>query len=233
MRGVPGSVTYSVVVMAYNEVGSLPGVVRDLDATLAGFGRPYELIIVDDGSSDGTGAAADRLAAELDRVRVIHHSPNLGLGEVYRRGFDAASGRFVSFFPADGQFPASILETLVPLAEEHDLVLGYITRRPGSWTSRALSSIERLLYRALFGDFPRFQGIFLLRTSLLDELPLKTRGRGWGIVMELVLRAVRGGFRVTSVPTDFRARAEGGSKVKNLRTICSNLGQLVRLRREL
>lgn len=225
----------SVVVMAFNEVANLEPVVRELLGALERLGGPGtpELLIVDDGSSDGTGALADRLAAELPAVRVVHHPANRGLGGVYRTGFAEAARDLVSFFPADGQFPATILETFHPLMANHDLVLGYLPRRDSSALAKGLSAAEKVLYRFLFGPMPRYQGVFMVRRAVLRSLTLHTDGRGWGVVMEMVLRICRGPYRVISVPTSLRPRMSGQSKVNNVRTIWINLKQALALRRTL
>lgn len=223
----------TAVVMAYNEAGSLADVVREIVGALIATGRSWEVILVDDGSSDGTGALADRLAGELAGVRVIHHPDNGGLGAVYRTGFREARSDLVTFFPADGQFPATIIGDFLPRIEEADMVLGYLEGRRDPWTAKILSWGERLLYRLLFGPLPRFQGVFLLRRRVLAELPLTSRGRGWTVVMELLVRARRAGCRLESVPTVMRPRQAGASKVRNLRTVAANLLELARLRRTL
>jgi glycosyltransferase involved in cell wall biosynthesis len=218
--------------MAFNEAANLEAVVRELEAVLRGLPDP-ELVIVDDGSRDGTGALADRLAGELPVVRVVHHDVNRGLGGVYRTGFEQATRDLVSFFPADGQFPATILQAFHPLMAEHDLVLGYLPGRRGSALARGLSAAEKVLYRLLFGRMPRYQGVFMVRRTVLRSLTLETTGRGWGVVMEMVLKIFRGPYRVTSVPTTLRPRMSGESKVNNVRTIWVNLKQALALRRTL
>jgi glycosyltransferase involved in cell wall biosynthesis len=226
----------SVVVMAYDEVANLEAVVREIAGVLQKLpdAEAHEIVIVDDGSRDGTGALADTLAAALPRVRVIHHPENRGLGGVYRTGFSQAGGELLSFFPADGQFPATILETFLPLMPAHDLVLGYLPHRRSSALARGLSAAEKVLYRLLFGPMPRYQGVFMLRTSALRALTLQTQGRGWGVVMEMVLRIFQARpERVRSVPTSLRPRLSGQSKVNNPRTIWINLRQAVALRRTL
>jgi hypothetical protein len=110
------------------------------------------------------------------------------------------------------------------------MVLGYIPKRPGDVVGRSLSFIERVLYRVLLGKLPRFQGVFMLRRSVLDEVPLVSQGRGWAIVMELILRVSRAGYRTKSIPTAYRPRTAGVSKVNNIRSIEANLKQLLALK---
>lgn len=220
----------TIVVMAFNEVQTLEKVVLNLVSVATAVGFSYEIVIVDDGSTDGTGAVVERLGESIPQVRRIHHGTNLGLGMVYRTGFEEARGDFVTFFPADGQFPASILQQFVPLMTEADMVLGYLVERDDSLVAKALSGIERLLYRVLLGPLPKFQGVFLLRRSVLAGIELKSVGRGWAVVMELIVRVSRGGYRIVSVPTEMRPRVSGKSKVNNLPTMWANLKQLVALR---
>ena len=223
----------TVVLMTYNERETVRAVAGEIRAALAALLRPWEILIVDDGSTDGSGAIADELAAEDASIRVLHHAPNGGLGVVYRSGFTGARGQFVTFFPADGQFPPEIIGTFRSAAEDQDLVLGYLPQRRGAPLSWLLSKLERILYRILVGPMPRFQGIMLFRRELLSRVPLHSEGRGWGVVMEFVLRVSRGGYRVVSLPTRVRPRAHGRSKVNNLRTIRANLRQMFLLRRVL
>ncbi len=221
----------TVVVMAYDEVQSLESVVDELLGELESL--PHEVVVVDDGSRDGTGALADELAEKHETVRVVHHDPNAGLGGVYRTGFSEARGEYLTFFPADGQFPAEIIGQFLPLMQTHDLVLGYLPQRSDSVVAKLLSGVERVLYRLLFGGFPKFQGVLMVRTQVLREVELVSAGRGWAVVMELILRIDRAGHRVCSEPTGWRPRAHGTSKVNNVRTILANLRQLGTLSRQL
>ncbi|HEV8356795.1 MAG TPA: glycosyltransferase [Gemmatimonadales bacterium] len=225
-----GAPDLTVVLMAYNEADSLSPVAEEIVRALELLRGSAELLIIDDGSTDGSATIADHLETLFLPVRVIHHSVNLGLGGVYRTGFTEARGRFVTFFPADGQFPATIIADFRQAAESADLVLGYLPARPGSPVGRLLSALERVLYRALFGPIPRFQGVFMVRREVLGRLPLGSRGRGWGILMEMILRIERDRYRVVSRPTPFRPRASGRSKVTNLAAIWENLCQLFAVR---
>jgi len=230
-RPVEGDPDVTVVVMAYNEAATLSAVVEELRGALEARGRLWELVIVDDGSTDGTSQEADRLAATYVGVRAIHHPLNLGLGAVYRTGFGTARGYHVTFFPADGQFPATILADFRTAIESADLVLGTLTERRGTPVSSLLSFLERRLYRSLLGPMPRFHGILMFRRDLLAGMVLHSEGRGWAVLMEFILRVAHGGARVVNLPTPIRPRTSGYSKVNNLRTIVANLRQVLALRR--
>src|SRR5688572_27054208 len=172
-----------VVVMAYNEVASLASTCDEILATVRRLPVTPTVIIVDDGSTDGTGERADEIATREPEVRVIHHPANQGLGGVYRTGFRDTTGSLLTFFPADGQFPAEIIKSFLPRIADADLVLGYLPRR-SDLVGKALSLVERILYWALLGPMPRFQGIMLIRRDLLARTALRSSGRGWAVVME-------------------------------------------------
>ena len=218
-------------VFAWNEVETLRTVVLEQLAELTRLDVTFELVIIDDGSTDGTGEEADRLAEAHPEVRVIHHGENRGLGGVYRTGFTESRGVFVTFFPADGQFPAGILASYYPLAEEWDMVLGILPERRDKLLGAILGRFERILYRVAVGPMPRLEGVFIFRRAILSQIPLKSVGRGWTVVWELLLRAQRKGYRMVSCSNTLRPRTHGASKVNNIRNITANLRQLFLLRR--
>jgi len=223
-----------VVVMAFNEAESLAEVTSEIRDSLERLGRPWEMVIVNDGSADATGSIADGLASESSAVRAVHHPVNQGLGAVYRTGFAEVTSEFVTFLPADGQIPASSIAPFVAAMDAGaDMVLGTIPDRPVPLYVRMLSSGERLLYRLLFGSFPAFQGMLMFRRSLLDAVELTSTGRGWTVIMELIVRTARRGASLAHVETGLDARRSGESKVTNLRTILSNFRQVLQLRWDL
>jgi glycosyltransferase involved in cell wall biosynthesis len=224
------AVNLSVVILAFNEEESLEAVVHEINSVLQTLGREYEVMIVNDGSTDDTGVIADRLARQNPWIRVIHHQTNRGLGEAYRTGFASAQGELITFFAADGEIPAATIKEFTSLMDKADMVLGYLPRRNASLLAKSLSKAERMLLWLLFGSFPKFQGVFMVRRELLNELELKSKGRGWTVVMELIIRASRGGYKIVSAPTEMRPRMSGKSKVKNLPTILDNLRQVFALR---
>src|SRR5437867_1527173 len=96
--------TLSVVLPAFNEEANIDRVVRDVAAYLDALPIDYEILPVNDGSADQTGAILDRLSQELPRVRPQHHPQNRGYGAALRTGFDAAQKRFVFYMDGDAQF---------------------------------------------------------------------------------------------------------------------------------
>src|SRR5207247_945179 len=127
--------------------------------------------------------------------------------------------------PADGQFPPSTIKQFVSLMDDADMVLGYLPNRKRSLLAKGLSFSERVLYTCLFGKMPRFQGVLMFRRELLTKIELASTGRGWTVLMELIIRAERGGYRIVGAATELCPRMSGKSKVKNLSTIYANLRQ--------
>jgi dolichol-phosphate mannosyltransferase len=223
----------TVVVMSFNEAQSLRPTVAEILESCERLEVPFEIIVVDDGSTDGSDALASELAAADARVGLVRHPQNLGLGGVYRTGFSEAKGELVTFFPADGQFPAEIIEHFHPRMNELDMVLGYLPRRNDALLGRFFSVAQRGLYAMMFGTMPTFQGILMFRRDLLDRFRLVSGGRSWVVLMEFIIRAARSGARYESVPTAVRPREHGSSKVNNWRTIRATMTQMVALWRDM
>lgn len=219
----------SLVCFAYNEAATLERAVDEFEDTLTRERISREIIIIDDGSSDGTSQIADQLAKKYQSVLVIHHPRNLGLGYGFREGFEQFQGQLLTFFSTDRQFPASILTQFVPLMSDYDLILGYIPEQKRSLVGYVLSRGERLLLRCLLGPLPRFQGAFMVRREVIDGMALKSSGRGWMIQMELIIRATRKGYRIKSVLTEYFPREAGWSKANTMKNVFVNLLQLFKL----
>ena len=221
----------TVGVAAYNEARSLESMVREIAAVAQSSGFKYEITIVDDGSCDETAGIADRLAQTMPSVSVIHHPQNQGIGPTFHDAIMSGTMPFVTSFAGDGQFPAAIIPQFLSLSSEADLVLGYI---PDLEKGRPrllafFSWAERVLVHTLFGEFPKFQGVMLIRRSWLDQVKLTSEGRGWIIQMEVVIRALRSGARIVTTPTALRPREFGTSRATTVRNILSNLRQMFSL----
>ena len=118
-------ISISVFFPCHNEEGNVERVTRRAVAVLDSISDDYEIIIVNDGSRDQTGAIADRLASENSRVRVIHHPVNRGYGGALQSGFRAATREWVFYTDGDGQFDLGELPELLELTDQYDIISCY------------------------------------------------------------------------------------------------------------
>ncbi len=209
----------TICLPTYNERENLEGMVRALGASGA------RVLVIDDSSPDGTGEIADRLAAELDYVDVLHRERREGLGPAYLAGFRRAladGAELILEMDCDFSHDPADVPRLVAVAEDGaDLVLGsrYVEGGSiGDWGAvrRAVSAGGSLYARAVLGISVRdlTGGFKCFHRRVLESLDLDAvRARGYAFQIELTYRAIRRGFRVTEVPIRFVDRTRGGSKM--------------------
>ncbi|HYY23176.1 MAG TPA: polyprenol monophosphomannose synthase [Thermoleophilaceae bacterium] len=213
-----------LILPTYNEAENVDPLVRAALPRLAEASPEHRVLIVDDSSPDGTGEIADRLAAELDSVEVLHRERKEGLGRAYLAGFELALGRGAELLlemDSDFSHDPADLPRLIRAAADADLVLGsryvrgggvadwgFVRRsvsRGGSWYARTLL---RVPIHDLTGGFKCF------RREVLETIDLSgVHSNGYGFQIELTYRALRAGFRVKEVPIVFRDRRAGSSKM--------------------
>ncbi len=196
----------------------------------------FELIVVDDASTDSTGRIADELAAEDPRVRVVHHARNRKLGGAMKSGFAAASGDIVLYTDADLPFDMAELARAVRLMREYDvdLVSAYRFDRTGEGYLRALYTfIYNLLIRWLFDVKVRDINFAfkLCRRRIFDHVELRSEGSF--IDAELVIRTTRRGYGILQFGVDYFPRTRGQSTLGSLGVIVTILREMVQLRGDL
>lgn len=196
-----------------------------------------EVLIVDDASTDGTAAIADALAAAADeRVRVVHHAVNRGLGGAIRTGLDTATGDLVLYTDADLPFDLAELDKAVRVSRVYDadVVSLYRLDRTGEGPRRFVYSyIYNHLVRALFGLRVRdvnFAGKLVTR-RVLDAVDLHSEGSF--IDVELLVQAQRRGFNIMQFGVDYFPRTRGVSTLSSWSVIGGIVRELVTLRRQL
>ena len=214
--------TVVVCLPTYNERDNLEPMLRALGDVLASDGR---VLVIDDGSPDGTGELADRLADELGYVDVLHRPRKEGLGPAYLAGFRralAAGADLVLEMDCDfSHDPRDVPRLLEAVRDGADVALGsrYVRGgRIGNWsTLRRLISRGASLYTATFlqmGIRDPTGGFKCFRREVLERIDLDSiRSRGYAFQIETTYRALRAGFRVREVPITFVDRTTGGSKM--------------------
>ena len=214
----------SLVIPAFNEADAIAAAVHEADAALGQLFARYEILVVDDGSSDDTAAIVERLGVR--NVRLLRHGTNRGYGAALRTGFEAANFDRVAFTDADCQFDLSDLGKMVPLADQFPIVAGYRVRRKDPWQRRFLSRGYNLLARTFLGTRVRDCDCALKvfrRDALANLLP---KSRGFFVNTEMLTRARQRGYAVEEVPVTHRPRLSGVSKV-SLREVPRTLRTLV------
>lgn len=209
----------SIFVPAYNEVGNLEGAIRDIVGAAGAALEDYEILLVDDGSTDGTGALADRLAEERPKIRVIRQSRNLGIAAGYARALDEAKLDYFSFLPADGEISPESIRNIFAAVGTADIVVPYHQNpRARPLHRRFLTWASSTLVNMLFGLRLRyFQGPCIYPTALARVLP-KTSG-GFYFLTQMLVHAVRSGHTYVHVTLIHQERQHGRSKAVSLGNI--------------
>ena len=233
----PASGTW-VVLPTYDEAENLPGIAAAILESVPG----STLLVVDDGSPDGTGELADRLAAENPRVRVRHRPGKAGLGRAYLDGFrvalDAGATSLVQMDADWSHDPAVLPSLLAPILEDRaDLVIGSRYTRGGKvldwgFARRFISRGGSIFARTVLGLSPHdlTGGFKAWRASTLAAIPFDgIHAGGYVFQIEMTHRASRGGARIAEVPITFRDRRVGRSKMSR-RIILEALVVVLRLR---
>jgi dolichol-phosphate mannosyltransferase len=219
-----GDRRFLVALPTYNERDNLPRVVEAIAAVRHEVPFEGDVLVIDDNSPDGTGSVADRLAAEIDWLQVLHRPAKLGLGPAYVAGFRWALERDYSHvlqMDADLSHPVSALPRMLAESETADLALGSRYVDGGeiqNWgvLRRAISAAGSLYARVLLsarirdltGGFKCYRAD-VLRTIDLDSIHTK----GYAFQIETTYRALQAGFHVVEVPIRFVDREVGGSKM--------------------
>ncbi|MET0864533.1 MAG: glycosyltransferase family 2 protein [Nakamurella sp.] len=196
----------------------------------------YEIIVIDDKSTDLTGRYADELAQTDSHVRVVHHDRNRKLGGSIKSGFAAATGDLVLYTDADLPFEMIELVRAIRVLRtyEADVVSAYRFDRTGEGPRRAIYSwVYNWLIQLTFGTRLRDINFAfkLCRRSVLDAVTLSSEGSF--IDAELVIRAQKAGFTIMQIGVDYFPRTRGVSTLSSPAVIRTMLGEMRRLRGEL
>ena len=223
----------SVFFPCYNEEAN---VVRTTEAALAAVRKlsdDFEIIIVDDGSKDGTPGLADDLAKTHAEVRAVHNVPNRGYGGALQRGFTEATKPWVFYTDGDGQFDFEELGKVLPLLDEYDIVSAYRIDRQDPWFRKLFAwgwtTVVNLLLGLRLRDIDCAFKMFPRR--LFDEIKMKSNGAL--IDGEVLSRASRLGYSIGQIGVRHYPRVEGEQSGANIRVIFRAFRELFALRRDI
>jgi len=223
-------VSISVFFPCYNEQDNIGRTVEQALAVLKKLNADFEVIIVDDGSSDATGRIADEISGRDSRVKVVHHHPNLGYGAALQSGFKAATKKLVFYTDGDGQFDISEMPPLLPLIKQYDIVSCYrlnrqdnLIRKLNGWAWTKLACfLLNIKVRDIDCAFK------LYKREIFDNIRMSSSGAL--IDAEILARAVRKGYSITQKGVHHYPRRAGVQTGANLRVILRAFKELFKLR---
>lgn len=218
----------SVLVPAFNEEAHLPATLRGLVAAMEARREAFEVVIVNDGSTDRTGIIADAWAAEDGRVVVVHHERNQGLGRSYFDGIRGARGEHITWIPGDDAIPAEALGPLLDVIGRADVVVSYpVFDTPRPAARRLFSSGYTTLMNTAFGLRLRYYNcVTVVPRLLLLEIEPPSRS-GFGVFAEVLIRLISSGYSFIEMPVASRNRELGRSKALHWRNVASVLRNIV------
>lgn len=221
----------SLVLPVHNEAENIRWLLPHLATTLPALADRFEIIIVDDGSDDGSGELARTLAAELGLdLRIVRHDHKSGYGATVGDGLRAARLAFVAFTDSDGQFEVADLALLLPLLDGADLVGGWREERQDaamrSVVSWVFNTLILILYRLPYRDIDCAMKV--MRREVLDSVEL--RARSALINTELYYKARYAGWRIAQHPVPHHPRRAGRRSGARPRAILRAIKELIMFR---
>lgn len=223
----------SVVLPCFNEAPNVAEAIRQARWAAVWNADYHQIVVVDDGSRDGTAEIAAEVARDVPHVRVVRHERNEGYGAALASGLRAARMPWVLLTDADLQFDLDQLERFVPLTADADLVLGWRIDRQDPLHRRVNAAAWNRLVRRAFDVRVRDVdcAFKLIRRELVEDMPLTSSGAM--ISTELVVRAQAHGARMRELGVEHRPRVAGEQSGASPRVVLRAFRELGQLRHEL
>ena len=220
----------SIFFPAYNDSGTIASMVIRAVQTAAALTSDYEVIVVNDGSSDGTAEIADELARTYPHVRVVHHPRNRGYGGALQTGFRSATKDWIFYTDGDAQYdPIELADLWAKMTPDADLINGYKISRSDPLHRIIIGRVYHHIVSIMFGlqvrdvdcDFR------LMRRSIFDRVQLKKTS---GVIcLEMMKKIQDAGFHIVEVPVHHYHRAFGKSQFFNFRRVLKTGIDVLRL----
>lgn len=228
----------SVFFPAYNEESNIEATVTTAAKILPQVAKKWEVIVVNDGSTDRTGEIVEKLISQNKRIRMITHTPNRGYGAALKTGLYNSRYDLIVFTDADGQFDFSEITKFIETQKKTgaDLVIGYYLKRKAPlyriWGSKLLwQPVVYLLFGLKVRDIDC--GFKLIKKEVIDKIPRLEAERGPFISSELLIKAKKAGFKIVEIGVHHYPRKAGKATGASLKVILSGFADLFRLREKL
>ena len=227
----------SVFFPAYNEEKQIKKTVEKAVRVLNKVAGAWEIIIVNDGSSDNTLEVANKLAGNNPKIRVINHEKNRGYGAAFKSGFYGAKYPWIAFTDSDGQFEFTEITKFIKKQKETgaDLVIGYYKKRQVSFGKIFTSKLWEYLVFFMFGLKVRDIdcGFKLVSKKVVDSVSKLESERGAFISSEFLIKAKKKGYKIVEIPVTHYPRETGIGTGRKLNVIVQSFRDLLKLWKKL
>lgn len=221
----------SVFFPLFNEEGNIKNSVEKAIRVLDTLKIEYEILLIDDGSSDRTGQIADELSGKNPKIKVIHHEKNLGYGEALKSGFYNARYDTIVYTDGDGQFDFSEVHKFLDKIADYDLIIGYRIKRQDPFFRILFKKGWKLSLWTFFGLTLKDVdcGFKMIKKEVLEKIPHLESSRGAMINAELAIKAKKFRFKVGQVGVNHYPRLSGKPTGANIRVIIKSYLDLIKL----
>lgn len=222
------SVSISLIIPAFNEKECIEGTVKEAYTVLNDMGKSFELIVVNDGSTDDTPEILDRLRKEMLELKVLDLIPRSGQSAGFGAGFAVARGEVIVLMDADGQNDPADIPELVSRLDKCDICCGWRKDRQDTWSRNAGSKLANAIRSGLLGDGIIDTGCSLkaFRSDFVKDLPMDLTGMHRFLPALVQMR----GARVEQIPVNHRERQGGSSKYTNFGRLMVTVSDLFAVR---
>ncbi|MEW6400648.1 MAG: glycosyltransferase family 2 protein [Chloroflexota bacterium] len=220
----------SVIVPVFNEIELLETSISQISIFLQSHFADYEILIVESGSTDGSGEACDRLTARFPLITVIHEGKKTGFGSALKIGYAQARKDLIWLIVVDMPFPLETILTALPLFSEYDCVFSYRSKDNRSFLKRFRSYIYNVLAKTILGlRVKHVNSAFrIFRRGVIQALPLESKS--WTLDAEVLYEITRRQVPYTEIPVELKERLQGKTTI-SVSDPVSMLSDLFRIRR--
>jgi dolichol-phosphate mannosyltransferase len=231
-----GARSLSIIIPAYCEAGNILPTLHNVTAALAGLPLAYEILVIDDGSTDGTGDLVRANAAQfgpgnnVGNIRLLVNARNMGFGWTYRRGVEAAACDHIVMVHGDNAWSAETLRPFFERTGEADVIIGYTREmwKSRPWKRTLASKTFTLLVNAITGRrLKYYNGLQIHPARVLKNMTIESTG--YGFQAEVLAKSLRLTQTYLEVPMDLMERQQGESKAFKMKNVVDVVKTLTRL----
>lgn len=220
----------TVVIPVYNEEDCIQEVIENTFSALERNFNDFEILVINDGSTDKTREIAESVASRQKSIKIINLAKNGGFGNAVKHGFNLARKDLLIYVPSDNQFDVSEIASLVPAIDYSDIVLAYRDNRlQDTVYRRILSRGFKLLIHIIFDiEFCDVNWIHLYKREIFDKIKISSNGVFF--CGEIVVKAKRAGYKFSEIKTSFYKRKAGATKNFKFKVVLQTFIDMLRVK---